>query len=177
LIGAGSRSQPPQREMGPTLRSTPLSPARGPRRVLDARRFQCRIRQALASMKVGFVIARRSRRCRFRRGPGLARRSFPTARRFRDRCRRPGSQTALALPGGSANSSTPSRQMRPFRLCALVASTVWDLDCTRTNLCAFRFSSLHHAALAIVSLRFQNPFFLAGLSAFVLEGPIPVSMI
>ena len=30
--------------------------------------------------------------------------------------------------------------------------------------------------LAVASIRFQNPFFLAGLSAFVSEGPIPVSM-
>jgi hypothetical protein len=37
-----------------------------------------------------------------------------------------------------------------------------------------RSSTTRH--LAVVSLRFQNPFFLAGLSAFVSEGPIPVSM-
>ena len=37
-------------------------------------------------------------------------------------------------------------------------------------------SSLTARHLAVASNRFQNPFFLAGLSAFVSEGPIPVSM-
>ena len=44
----------------------------------------------------------------------------------------------------------------------------------------FELSSSHPSTerhLAVASIRFQNPFFLAGLSAFVSEGPIPVSMI
>ena len=164
--------------MGPTLRSTPLSPACGSRGTLDARRPDAGSDKLLRALKVGFGFARRSRRRRFRRGSGSIARIglLPPG----------GSETvpvdlgliaASALPEGSTKSSAPGRQTRPFRLCALAASTVWDLVRTRTNLGAFRFSSLHRAAFAIASIRFQNPFFLAGLSAFVSEGPIPVSMI
>ena len=134
-------------EMGPTLRSTPLSPACGSRGTLDARRPDAGSDKLLRALKVGFGFARRSRRRRFRRGSGSIARIglLPPG----------GSETvpvdlgliaASALPEGAANSSAPSRQTRPFRLCALAASTVWDLVRTRTNLGAFRFSSLHRAA-------------------------------
>ena len=36
--------------------------------------------------------------------------------------------------------------------------------------------SLHRAAFAVASIRFQNPFFSAGLGGRRSEGPIPVSM-
>jgi hypothetical protein len=124
-----------------------------------------------AGPKTGVSIARRSRRRRFRRGPGRIRRPFPTARRFRDRLVGLGLKRRSLCPKARR---TPRRQAgKPaFRLCALAVSTVWDLVCPK----AFRFSSLHRAAFAIASIRFQNPFSVAGLSAFVSEGPIPVSM-
>ena len=49
---------------------TPLSPACGFRRTLYAWRFT-------AAPRGGGYVARRSRRCRFRRGPGMIRRPFP----------------------------------------------------------------------------------------------------
>ena len=56
--------------MGPALLPTPLSPACGFRRTLYAWRFT-------AAPRGGGYVARRSRRCRFRRGPGMIRRPFP----------------------------------------------------------------------------------------------------
>jgi hypothetical protein len=63
--------------MGPTLRSTPLSPACGPRGALDAWRLDAGSHKLLRALKVGFVIARRSRRRRFRRGPRSIARTNP----------------------------------------------------------------------------------------------------
>lgn len=124
--------------MGPTLRSTPLSPACGSRGTLDARRPDAGSDKLLRALKVGFGFARRSRRRRFRRGSGSIARI--------DLLPPGGSETVLvglgliaasALPEGAAKSSAPSRQTRPFRLCALAASTVWDLVSTKANLGTF----------------------------------------
>ena len=59
------------------MRSTPLSPARGPRGALGGPASRCRIRQALASAEGRLLIARRSRRRRFRRGPRSIARTNP----------------------------------------------------------------------------------------------------
>ena len=71
---------------------------------------------------------------------------LPAARRFRDRMSSTCTSSGFRLARRLCEILGSSRQIRPFRSCALAASTVWDLVCTRTNLCAFRFSSLHHAA-------------------------------
>ena len=68
--GRGRRARGIQTEMGPALLPTPLSPACGFRRTLYAWRFT-------AAPRGGGYVARRSRRCRFRRGPGMIRRPFP----------------------------------------------------------------------------------------------------
>jgi hypothetical protein len=120
------------------LRPTPLSPACGSRGTLDARRPDAGSDKLLRALKVGFGFARRSRRRRFRRGSGSIARI--------DLLPPGGSETVLvglgliaasALPEGAADSSAPGRQSRPFRLCALAASTVWDLVGTKANLGTF----------------------------------------
>ena len=82
--------------MGPALRLTPLSPACGPRRVLDAWRSRRRFMKLSRAHRSSISIARRSRRCRFRRGLSV------------------GPKTSAVPPGGSeiglstwASSSLP----------------------------------------------------------------------
>ena len=166
----------PQREMGPTLRSTPLSPACGPRRALDAWRLDAGSDRPLRATEGRLLIARRSRRRRFRRGPGSIARTCPYRPAVPRPFRRPGLQAVFAgtevlriprlRPAIRPSDFAPSRYQR---------SGIW-LAPGRT----FVLSSSHSSTerhLAVVSLRFQNPFSVAGLSAFVSEGPIPVSMI
>ena len=174
-----SGEEAPQREMGPTLRSTPLSPACGLRRSgeLDAWRLDAGSDRPLRATEGRLLIARRSRRRRFRRGPGSIARTCPYRPAVPRPSRRPGSQAALTLPGGSVKSSTPGRQsglptLRPLSFNGLGFGWLQDEPLS--------FSASHSSTerhLAVVSLRFQNPFSVAGLSAFVSEGPIPVSMI
>ena len=127
-------------------------------------------------LKVGVAIARRSRRCRFRRGPEQIARTCPSARRFRDRCRRPGPRTAPACP---KVLRTPRRQAGKSGLSDIAPSRlqrfgIWSAPGRTFERSASHPSTARH--LAVASKRFRNPFFLAGLSAFALEGPIPVSM-
>lgn len=121
------------------------------------------------------IIARRSRRRRFRRWLGLAARTSPVAWRFRDRSFDP-SLKRFRIARRLCRTSAPGRKFRPFRLCALAASTVRDPDRSRTNPVTRLVSSLGRAAFAVASIRFRNPLSDAGLSAFVSKGPIPVSM-
>jgi hypothetical protein len=91
--------------------------------------------------------------------------------------RRPGPQAAFVLPEGSAKSSVQAGKcglsdFAPFRF---QRSGIWSAPGRTFVLSSSHPSTERH--LAVVSLRFQNPFSVAGLSAFVSEGPIPVSMI
>jgi hypothetical protein len=159
-----------QREMGPALRPTPLSPAvgsRGERLSPDVSKAACRPKPIACD-----VVTRRSRRCRFHQGPVPVRRPSPTARRFRDHHVDPVLQTDPALPEGVAFSSALDRQsglptLRPRGFNA------FEIGIVRRRSCSLGSTTRH---LAIASIRFQNPFSVAGLSAFASEGPIPVSM-
>src|SRR5690606_10998426 len=135
-----------EREMGPTLRLTPLSPACGLRRALYAWRLDAgsdrplrttegrlRYRPALAPVPGPSGAEQATRTCPYR----------PAAPRLVSSA---WASNGARLPEGAANASAPGRQFRPVRLCALAASTVWDLVCPRTNLWTFRFTSLHRAA-------------------------------
>ena len=157
------------REMGPTLRSTPLSPAvgsRGERLSPDVSKAPCRPKPIGCD-----VVTRRSRRCRFCQGPVPIRRSFPTARQFRDLHVDPDFKQMRLRPKALLHPrSGPA--VRPCRYCALAASTFRKCDCPKTLL----LSKLGRAAFAIASMRFQNPSSAAGFSAIASEGPIPVSM-
>lgn len=120
-VGSWNVGAEPEREMGPTRRLTPLSPACGPRRTLYAWRLQ--------SCPLGSVsIARRSRRCRFHPGgrscpEGLVQ-SHPLVPRSDLRT---GPQAVPALPVSIAETSAPGRNTRPFRLRYLAAelSEAW----------------------------------------------------
>lgn len=107
------------------------------RRVGSEERFTPDV--SLQPRKAGSYVARRSRRCRFRRGPGMIRGSFPCVRAVP----RPFSWSvshgsamrgidALSKPAGSA----------ACRLRALAASTVWKLRHPKMPW----LSSLHRAA-------------------------------
>ena len=132
--------------MGPTLRSTPLSPACGPRRALDAWRPDAGSDKLLRALRVGFGFARRSRRRRFRRGPGSIARTSPYLPAVPRPCRRPGPQAAFTLPGGLVKSSAPGRQsgLSDFAPLWLQRSGIWLAPGRTFEL--FRVSSLHHAA-------------------------------
>jgi hypothetical protein len=89
---------------------------------------------------------------------------------------RPMPQAAPLRPQAPPNLST-GRQVRPVRLCALGASTVRDPGHFRTSPDARLVSFLHLAAFAVASIRFRNPLFRAGLSAFASEGPCTIAML
>ena len=159
--------------MGPALRPTPLSPACG----LPKERLtpgvsmppgcSCEPRTA-ASPSPGARAGAGSDR-----GLGSIRRSLPPPG---------GSETDLsawasngpALPEGFA---VPRRQTGKSGLSDFAPSRDQRFEIWKSSEDFFLVSSLLRAAFAVASKRFQNPFFLAGLSAFVSEGPIPVSMI
>src|SRR6187551_4031461 len=88
---------------------------------------------------------------------------------------RPGPQAVPRHPKASLNLGTGRKSglsdFAPSRLQA-----VRDPDRSRTSPVALLVAFLGHAAFAVASIRFQNPLFGAGLSAFVSKGPIPVSM-
>jgi len=119
----------PKREMGPALRPTPLSPACGSRGTLDAWRVD-------AARESGVSVARRSRRCRFRRGLGFDHEDRSrTARRFRDRSfnlsleRCPHCPKALRIPRRQTGKPdladfAPSRSQR-FEIRSCVQSELW----------------------------------------------------
>ena len=162
--------------MGPTLRSTPLSPACGPRRALDAWRLDAGSDRLLRAAEGRLLIARRSRRRRFRRGPGSIARTCPLPSG--------GSETVSSTWASSSLRKTgvlriprPRPAIRPsdFAPFRFQRSGIWSAPGRTFVLSSSHPSTERH--LAVVSLRFQNPFFVAGLSAFVSEGPIPVSMI
>lgn len=117
----------PHREMGPALRPTPLSPACGSRRghltpdAFDAASDWSRRTGATC----GVSVVRRSRRRRFRRGPGLIARTCP--------CRPAVPRPVVSVRASSRSAlsedvASPQHELRQpaFRLCALAASTVWD---------------------------------------------------
>ena len=156
-----------QREMGPALRPTPLSPACGPRRALDAWRLQycpgwaAIHRPALAPVPVpsgalGMI-----------RGPvpnppggsetGLSTWASSSSRIARRRC-----ENLSARP-----ESPTLPTLRPRGFIGLKLGEARG---------PIHFHPSTARLLAVASIRFQNPLFLAGLSAFVSEGPIPVSM-
>ena len=166
-----------KREMGPALRLTPLSPARGPRGALGGPASRSRFRQALASTEG---------RVRYRpalapvpvpSGAGVGPKVIP----YRPAVPRPMSSTWVSngfrfarrrcelLDTKPANAAFPT--LRPCGFNGLGFGWPQDepLSCSASHP-----STTRH--LAVASIRFQNPFFLAGLSAFVSEGPIPVSM-
>jgi hypothetical protein len=164
--------------MGPTLRSTPLSPACGPRGALDAWRLDAGSDRPLRATEGRLLIARRSRRRRFRRGLGTIARTCP----YRPAVPRPYvvdldlerlsfCPKALRNPRlKPANTAFPTLRPRGFNGLGFGWLQDEPLSCSASHP-----STARH--LAVASLRFQNPFFVAGLSAFVSEGPIPVSMI
>jgi len=101
-------------------------------------------------------------------------------------------RTRSELPGGTATGCHPflprSVPPRPkIRLCHrhellkvrpvdFAPSRLHGLDGLRLGRTLGAFlPSLYRAAFAVASKRFRNPFSAAGLSAFVSEGPIPVS--
>jgi len=91
--------------------------------------FQCRLELGLANRVVQRpLIARRSRRRRFRRRLSLVRRLDPAARRFRDRFSFPGLRAVRSGPKASPNLGT-GPVIRPVRLCAFAASAVRDPVC------------------------------------------------
>jgi hypothetical protein len=110
----------PQREMGPALRLTPLSPACGPcrSRKLDAWRFNAVFVLLRRANRNRPIIARRSRRRRFRRGrvrsedlslpPGGSETGLSTR-----------ASNGLALPVGSTR---PQRRAGKSGLCDLAPS-------------------------------------------------------
>ena len=162
--------------MGPTLRSTPLSPACGPRRALDAWRLDAGSDRLLRATEGRLLIARRSRRRRFRRGPGSIARTCPYRPAVPRPFRRPGLQAVSAKPefceflGPGRQSGLPT--LRP---CGFIGLGFGWLQDEPLSFSASHSSTARH--LAVASLRFRNPFSVAGLSAFVSVGPIPVSMI
>ena len=121
--------------MGPALRPTPLSPACGPRRTLNAWRL------SHAVVRLRCYVARRSRRCRFRQGTDEIRRSLPAIRRFRDR------SFSQALQLVRQCGASPLHRSRPAspacRLCAFAVSTAWK---SRQPQGAILASFLHRAA-------------------------------
>ena len=76
---------------------------------------------------------------------GPIRRSFPAAWRSRDRSLNPGLERPR-FARGLHQTSAPGRKVRPFRLCALAASTVRDPDRCRTNPVAHLVPFLDRAA-------------------------------
>ena len=88
---------------------------------------------------------------------------------------RPGPRAVPRHPKASLNLGTSRKSglsdFAPSRLQA-----VRDPVRCRTSPVARLVSFLGRAAFAVASIRFQNPLFGAGLSAFVSKGPIPVSM-
>ena len=164
-VAGASRTQ---REMGPALRPTPLSPAvgfRGKRFTPDVFKAPCRPKPI-----GGDVLTRRSLRCRFRQG------------RFRseDLSLPPGSSEIGASIKASSSPTSPEGFAVPRP--SSETPTLPTLRPRGFNGLKFggpRAPRSHPSTarhLAVASRRFQNPFFLAGLSAFVSEGPIPVSM-
>ena len=127
-------------------------------------------------LKVGSVIARRSRRCRVRQGLTKPRGLVLTARRLRGWFRRPGPRTVLACP---KVLRTPRHQagnsgLSDFAPSRLQRFGIWSVPGRTFGRSASHPSTARH--LAVASKRFRNPFLLAGLSAFASEGPIPASM-
>ena len=176
--GSGkSANAPSQREMGPALRLTPLSPACGPcrSRKLYARRFNA----------VSVPLRRDAPKSAYHR-PALAPAPVPSGAE-------PGREDLSLPPGGSetgpsartSNGSTsPVGFAKPRRspespACPTLRPRGFSGSGSgplRENpaLASSRSSTARH--LAVASIRFQNPLFDAGLSAFVSKGPIPVSM-
>lgn len=99
--------------MGPALLPTPLSPACGSRRTLDARRL------SRAARGPPRYVARRSRRCRFRRGPGVVRRPLRSRPAVPRPVFRPGfsgsAMRGTAVPSKPAGKSgLPTARLRGF---------------------------------------------------------------
>jgi len=131
--------------MGPTLRSTPLSPACGPRRALDAWRLDAGSDRLLRATEGRLLIARRSRRRRFRRGPGSIARTCPYRPAVPRPFHRPGLQAVFA--GTEVlRIPRPRPAIRPsdFAPSRLHRSGIWLAPGRTFEL--FRFSSLHRAA-------------------------------
>ena len=95
-------------EMGPALRPTPLSPACGPRRTLNA----WRLSRGSPGGRSRYV-ARRSRRCRFRRGTDEIRRSRPNRPAVPRPVFRPGSSTGSAMRGIASPSEPAGKSGLP----------------------------------------------------------------
>jgi hypothetical protein len=101
---------------------------------------------------------------------------LPAARRFRDLLVGLGLIAVSLCPKTPRNLGTrPAIRPSDFAPSRLQRSKIWIAPGRTFALSSSHSSTARH--LAVASLRFQNPFFLAGLSAFVSEGPIPVSMI
>ena len=178
VSGRGSRDSQPQREMGPALRLTQLSPACGPcrSRKLDARRFNAAPIGLLRTQPLRGVSSPGARAGAgsvggwvWSRGPPLSPGGSETDLSTR-------TSNGSALPEGFAEPrhgpeipAFPTLRPRGFN------SPGSGLPLGR-NPQAHLVSFLDHAAFAVASIRFQNPLFGAGLSAFVSKGPIPVSM-
>ena len=101
---------------------------------------------------------------------------LPAARRFRDRMSSTCTSSGFRLARRLCEILGSSRQsgLSDFAPSWLQRSGIWIAPGRTFARSASHPSTTRH--LAIVSRRFQNPFFLAGLSTFVLEGPIPASM-
>ena len=165
----------PEKRNGASLAADPTLTGGGLRRALYARRLMPAQRPLRGSNWL--LVARRSRRCRFRRGPGSIARTCPLPPGGSETVfRRPGPDSGLGFarklhqflgtrPAIRPADFAPSRSQR---------SGIWSAPGRTFERSAFHF--LLRAAFAIASKRFQNPFSVAGLSAFVSEGPIPVSM-
>jgi hypothetical protein len=164
--------------MGPALRLTPLSPACGPcrSRKLYARRFNA---ASTGSCEPGRPAA--SHR------PALAPAPVPSEAEPGPKTgpRRPAVPRPVFLPGASSGPVWPEGLAQPRHRAGNPACPTLRLrgvsgsgsglpgDCS-PRVASSRSSTARH--LAVASIRFQNPFSVAGLSAFVSEGPIPVSM-
>ena len=114
--------------MGPALRPTPLSPACGSRRGhLTPGAFNAASDWSRRTgTTCGVSVARRSRRRRFRRGPGLIARTCPLPPGGSETGRLRPCLKQFGIVRRRCLTSAWTSTVRPCRLCALAASTVWD---------------------------------------------------